>query len=158
MCRIPAGRCPGGGFAMCHGQFTMASSPSPGRPLLHQSLLAFAALLALLATAPAPDRVGRLPGGGTRLPTWQAVRPAGETLTFRGRPVDLALSPDGKTLFAKDNRGLVVVDAVGWKLAQELAFPAGGGSMHGLAVSADGQAVYATTAQEALYEIGRAHV
>jgi YVTN family beta-propeller protein len=73
-------------------------------------------------------------------------------VSFGGRPVDVALSPDRRTLYVKDNRGVVVVDAVGWRIRQELSFPAGGGSMHGIVVSRDGTRVYATTAQDQLYE------
>src|SRR6266436_5409257 len=102
---------------------------------MHRPVLGIVLLLFTLAAAQAPERVGPQPGGGTLLPTWQELHPAGETLTFRGRPVDLALAPDGRLLFAKDNRGLVVVDASAWRVTQELGFPSGGGSMHGLAVS-----------------------
>jgi len=82
----------------------------------------------------------------------QYVRPAGQSLAFGGRPVDLALSPDGRTLYAKDNRGLLVLDAVDWKLRQTLPFDDAGGSLHGIAVSADGQRVYATDAARTLFE------
>jgi YVTN family beta-propeller protein len=99
-----------------------------------------------------PMRVGPMADGTTLVPTGQTIRPAGEAVQVGGRPVDLALSPDGKTLYAKDDRGLVVVDTVAWKLRQELKFQAGGGSMHGLAVSRDGSRVYATTAQNLLAE------
>src|SRR5262249_52422607 len=115
--------------------------------------IAFAAAWAALSTSADEGRVG--PGGdGVRVPTGQLVRPAGESLAFAGRPVDLALSPDGKWLFVKDNRGLVVIDAAAWKLVQKLPFGKwkGGGSMHGLAVRGDGKRVYATTAQRLLWE------
>ncbi len=107
--------------------------------------------LALLAQL--TDRVGPT-DGGQLVPTGQLVRPAGESLTFPGRPVDLALAPDGKSLYIKDNRGIVVVDTATWKIKQQLAFPKnkGGGSMHGLAVSHDGKRLYATTAQDLLWE------
>src|SRR5438309_11216008 len=39
------------------------------------------------------------------------------------------LPPDRRTLYVKDNRGLVVVDAEAWKIRQQLGFPSGGGSM-----------------------------
>lgn len=123
---------------------------------MYRPAIGILGLLFALAAAQGPLRVGPLPGGGWLLPTWQQIHPAGETLTFRGRPVDLILSPDGNSLFAKDNRGLVVVDTASWKLAQELRFPSGGGgSMHGLAVSKDGRRVYATTAEDSLWEARR---
>jgi len=86
------------------------------------------------------------------MPTHQVIRPAGESVNFGGRPVDLAFSPDGKTLYVKDNRGLVVIETKAWKIRQELLFEGGGGSMHGITVSRDGSRVYATTAQYILYE------
>src|SRR5262249_30270796 len=78
------------------------------------------------AVALAQERVGPVKGGAL-VATGQLVRPAGESLAFPGRPVDLALSPDGSVLYAKDNRGLVVIDAKAWKLTQELPFPEGKG-------------------------------
>ncbi|HLV79134.1 MAG TPA: bifunctional YncE family protein/alkaline phosphatase family protein, partial [Chthonomonadaceae bacterium] len=97
-------------------------------------------------------QVGPLAGGGRLLATGQAVHPAGEIVTFAGRPVDLALSPDGKSLYVKSDRGLVVISTRAWKIRQELPFPAGGGSMHGIVVSRDSARVYATTAQDRLCE------
>jgi YVTN family beta-propeller protein len=99
-------------------------------------------------------QVGPSADGEHLVPTGQLVRPAGATIAFRGRPVDLTLSPDGRRLYVKDNRGLVVLDAQTWRLLQELPFPneKTGGSMHGLAVRRDGKRVYVTTAQQTLYE------
>ena len=101
-----------------------------------------------------PDQVGPAGDDGFLVATGQLIHPAGESVGFKGRPVDLALSPDGRRLYVKDNRGLVVIDTASWKLQQELAFPrrTGGGSMHGIAVSRDGKRVYATTAEAALHE------
>lgn len=97
-------------------------------------------------------KVGAAVDGGHVVATGQLVRPSGSIVTVRGRPVDLVVSPDGRYAYVKDNRGIVVIDAGVWQLHQELAFPAGGGSMHGIAVSADGKRVYATTAQDLLCE------
>jgi YVTN family beta-propeller protein len=107
--------------------------------------------LAVAADPPEP-KVGPA-ADGTVVSTGQLVRPAGEVVQFNGRPVDLAVSPDGKTVFAKDDRGLVVIDAETWKVTQELAFPkaGGGSSMHGLAVAKDGKRVFATTANDKLH-------
>ncbi|MEO6035730.1 MAG: bifunctional YncE family protein/alkaline phosphatase family protein, partial [Verrucomicrobiota bacterium] len=84
--------------------------------------------------------------------TYQALHPAGQSVEFNGRPVDLALSPDRRVLYVKDNRGIVVIEVVGWKIRQELKFAAGGGSTHGIVVSPDGSRVWATTAQNLLCE------
>jgi YVTN family beta-propeller protein len=99
--------------------------------------------------------VGSLDAGGRIvIPTDQYIRAAGESVAFCGRPVDIALSPNGEWLYAKDDRGLVVVDAKSWRIWQELPFPheKTGGSMHGLVVPKDGKVVYATSAQRTLYE------
>ncbi len=85
-------------------------------------------------------------------PTKQLLRPAGDSLAYAARPVDIALAPNGKWLYAKDHRGLAVVDTSQWQLRQHLAFPDGGASMHGLLVSPDGTRLWATTAQAELYE------
>lgn len=87
-----------------------------------------------------------------RLPTGQTIHPSGELATFNGRPVDLVVSPDGRSVFIKDNRGIVVLDAAGWTLRQELGFPRGGGSMHGIALSPDGSRLYATNSDNLLCE------
>ncbi len=92
--------------------------------------------------------------GGTLLPTGHVARPLGEVLAFNGRPVDLALSPDGKLLFVKDNGGLRVVDIVTWKELQRVASP-GGTSIGGIAVSAEGDEVYLTNAGNSLHEYTR---
>ncbi len=76
--------------------------------------------------------------------TGQTVRPAGEVVAFAGRPVDLVCSPDGKTVFAKNSKGIVLVDAESWRVRQELAGPQGS-SMHGIALARDGNGVYITT-------------
>ena len=119
---------------------------------LLSALLVTSATALLLVAGPPEPKVGPT-ADGTVVTTGQLVRPAGEVVQFNGRPVDLALSPDGDTVFAKDNRGLVVIDAKTWKVTQELAFPkgTGGASMHGIAVSKDGRRVFATTANDKLH-------
>jgi autotransporter-associated beta strand protein/YVTN family beta-propeller protein len=102
---------------------------------------------------PQPDiLVGQLPNGEQSLPTKQLLRPAGQRLQFGGRPVDLALSPDGKTLYIKNMSNLLVVDAAAWTLLQTLNYPASGASMHGIAVSRDGTHVYVTGSGGELYD------
>jgi YVTN family beta-propeller protein len=112
-----------------------------------------AALLTGVPPAGWADVVGPAPGGVHLLPTGQRIRPVGRSLAFHGRPVDLALAADGRTLFAKSDTGLLVVDRRNWKLRQEYPFPQGGGSMHGLAVTRRRPwRVYATTAQNLVWE------
>ncbi len=105
----------------------------------------------LSCDAPAVQ-VGPGAAGQHIVATRQVLRPAGQSVEFGGRPVDVVLSADGKTLYVKDNRGLVVIDTRTWKIRQELKFKSGGGSMHGIAVNRDGSRVYATTAQNILWE------
>jgi YVTN family beta-propeller protein len=97
-------------------------------------------------------QVGPAEEGAFVVANGQLIHPAGESLAFSGRPIDLALSPDGATLFAKDNRGLLVLDAKTWKLLQTLPFGDSGGSLHGIAVSKDGKKIYATDAKRTLFE------
>lgn len=96
--------------------------------------------------------VGMLPGGAQALPSRQIVRQPGQQLQFGGRPVDLALSPDGATLYIKNVNNLLVVDVATWSLKQTLPYPGSGASMHGIAVRRDGARVYVTGASNELYE------
>ncbi|MBI4662872.1 MAG: bifunctional YncE family protein/alkaline phosphatase family protein [Verrucomicrobia bacterium] len=98
------------------------------------------------------QHVGPLQQGGFLAPTHQLLRPAGQSVEFGGRPVDLALSPDGRTLFVKDNRGLVVIDVATWKVRQELRLSEGGSSTHGIAATRDGTRVFVSGAQNTLWE------
>ena len=90
--------------------------------------------------------------GGTVITTGQLVRPAGKIVEFTGRPVDIALSPDGKTLYAKDNRGLVVVDVPTWTVKQEESFGDDGPSMTGIILSRDGRKLWASDCNHAVRE------
>ena len=102
---------------------------------------------------PRQQHVGPDERGGIVVPTGQLIRPAGQTLAFGGRPVDLGLSPDQRLLFVKNTDGLMVLDAGRWQLLQNLAYPKDeAGSMHGLAVSRDGAAVYVTGSYKHLLE------
>jgi YVTN family beta-propeller protein len=96
--------------------------------------------------------VGPLPFGEQAIPSKQILRAAGRQLQFSGRPVDLARSPDGKTIFIKNLNNLLVIDAASWKLLQSLNYPGSGASMHGIAVSSDGMHVYVTGSGNELYD------
>ena len=86
--------------------------------------------------------------------TGQRVQPAGQTLTYGGRPVDMALSPDGKALYLKDDKGVCIVDTAAWTVKQRFSFPKeGGGSLYGILVSKDGKRVWATGAGNTLWEL-----
>ena len=96
--------------------------------------------------------VGTTKNGGQMIATHQILHPVGDSLEYGGRPIDLALSPNGKWLYAKDNQGIVVIDLTTWKIHQQLPFTESGGSLHGITVRADGARLYATNAASSLFE------
>jgi len=99
------------------------------------------------------NRVGSKYNGGTFVTTGQTVKPAGKTIAFGGRPVDLVLSTDGGSVYVKRVNGLVIVDADSMKIRHELPFDKEeGGSMHGIAVSSDGKRIYLTSSGSLLWE------
>jgi DNA-binding beta-propeller fold protein YncE/phospholipase C len=88
-----------------------------------------------------------------RVTTAQLIRPAGSVIELPGsRPVDMALTPDGRFVFIKDNRGVTSFESSSWKLIRSEKFPAGGGSMTGVAVTSDGKRVFATNSGSELVE------
>jgi len=97
-------------------------------------------------------QVGQLPNSEQSLPSEQVLRAPGRQLQLGGRPVDLALAPDGRTVFIKNMSSLQVADAVTWSLLRTMNYPGDGASMHGIAVSPDGSHVYVTGAKGQLYD------
>src|SRR5438876_380028 len=103
-------------------------------PMVGKAIMAAVGVFACSCAAQPAPRVGPAgSGGGMVVPTEQIIRPAGKSLAYHGRPVDLAVSPDGKTVYAKSSGSLLVIDAASWTIRQELKYPAsaGGASMHG---------------------------
>src|SRR5258706_77779 len=99
----------------------------------------------------AVESVGKA-ADGTLVPTRQLLRPAGQSVEFGGRPVDLILSPDGKNVYVKDHRSILVLDAASLEIRQHLPFgDKEGGTMHGLALGRSGK-VYATGTTNLLRE------
>jgi YVTN family beta-propeller protein len=78
---------------------------------------------AAAARAPGPLAVGRQLDGRIVVPTNQVLRPAGQRLTFPGRPVDLALTADGRTLVVKNMHSLVFIDVAAARITQTLELP-----------------------------------
>jgi YVTN family beta-propeller protein len=68
-------------------------------------------------------RVGLQPDGRIVVPTNQILQPAGQQITFPGRPVDLALAEEGRTLVVKNMRDLVFLDVASGRIKQTLALP-----------------------------------
>jgi YVTN family beta-propeller protein len=81
----------------------------------------------------------------------QLIQPAGDTLTFSGRAIDLALSPDGKSAFVKYDQGVLVVDPETWKIRQQVGIGEGS-SIHGIAVRRDGARLYVTGNNNTLWD------
>ncbi len=96
--------------------------------------------------------VGQLPYGEQCISSKEIIRAVGNQVQFFGLPVDLVLSPDGRTVYLKNHNNLWVVDADSWTPLQTLAYPASGASMHGIAVSPDGAHVYVTSSANQLYD------
>ena len=151
------------GWSGPDGQFQVQTTGSVSNPIW-QSISPMTTNRTLSAPASAatafyrvmeiqPDiQVGQLPNRQQSLPSKQILRAAGQTIEFGGRPVDLVLSPDGKTVFIKNMGNLLVLDAASWTLRQTLSYPASGASMHGIAMQPDGSHVYVTGSVNELYD------
>ncbi len=85
--------------------------------------------------------------------TGHLISPAGASIRVKGRVMSLALARGGRFLVAKTGNVLAIVDADNFKVIKQYPFPEeqDGGSMHGLAVSADGGTVYFTGRDRNLY-------
>jgi YVTN family beta-propeller protein len=69
--------------------------------------------------------IGWQPDGSVITPTNQTLRPVGTEITFGGRPMDVALSPDGKTLAVLNFRSLTLIDLEKKEVKQNI--PVAGG-------------------------------
>ncbi|MGI8584308.1 MAG: beta-propeller fold lactonase family protein, partial [Chitinophagaceae bacterium] len=76
--------------------------------------------------------------------TSQIIDPAGTTITFPGRPVDIALNPEETILAVKNLKDLIFFDALNNTIKQTLNLPEGGNTFTGIGWSADGQKVWTT--------------
>jgi len=110
-----------------------------------------ATLLATMAVAQEVGQVGPGTNGTYLVSTTQLIQPAGDTLTFGGRAIDLALSADGRSLFAKYDRGVLVIDPETWRIREQVVVGEGS-SIHGIAVRRDGTRVYVTGSYNALWD------
>src|SRR5690606_2296191 len=90
--------------------------------------------------------VGLQPDGSILVPSNQLLQPAGFQVYLPGRPVDLALSNDEKTLLVKNMHSLDLVNITDRTILQSLRFPHGGASPIGLCVAEDGQTIYVSDA------------
>ena len=90
-------------------------------------------------------QVGRKTERGTMVATGQFLTPAGRITTFNSRPVDVAVSPDGRYAYLKDNSGIDVVDCQSMKTLPPVKID-GGDSFCGIALSDDAKTLCYTTA------------
>lgn len=99
-------------------------------------------------------KVGVQPDGRIVVPTNQILQPAGKQVTFPGRPVDLLLIDDGKTLVAKNMRDLIFIDTATGTIKQTLALPAAGkglsGAFSAVGLIASRDEIFVTDSQNAV--------
>jgi YVTN family beta-propeller protein len=76
--------------------------------------------------------VGSQDDGTYIVATSQRIDPAGTNITFPGRPVDLALSPDESVLAVKNINNIVFINTKDQEIIQTLALPKGGNTFTGI--------------------------
>jgi YVTN family beta-propeller protein len=76
------------------------------------------------------------------------LRPAGFQVYLPGRPVDLALTPDGKFLIVKNKSDLDLIRLSDRTVMQSLPFGQSGASFTGICLSPDGRRIYTTDAKD----------
>ena len=113
-------------------------------------LLSIPALLLLsCASDPGLTLPGRLEDGRVRLPNGWLLSPAGAQVDVGELPLNMAASPDGRTLVTTDNgtgaQGLTVIDLAAMQRAQTVPMPR---AWLGLRFAADGRRVYASGGNE----------
>jgi YVTN family beta-propeller protein len=105
-------------------------------------------------------KVGPQPDGSILVPSNQLLRPAGFQVNLPGRPVDLALTPDGKFLLVKNKDDIDLIRLKDRKVMQSLPYGKTGASFTGICLSPDGHRIYVTDAQDkvCIAEIDRDNV
>lgn len=89
--------------------------------------------------------VGKQEDGSYIVPTSQIIDPAGVTITFPGRPIDLALNPEETILAVKNMYNIVFFDAASQTIRQTLNIPDdGGNTFTGIAWSDNGKKIWTT--------------
>jgi YVTN family beta-propeller protein len=112
--------------------------------------IAAALVLLALAAVRADDldrlQVGPQPDGRIVVPTNQILQPAGRQVIFPGRPVDLLVVEDGRTLAVKNTAALTFIDVATGAVRQTLTLPSRGEDRTGFSVvglAARGDRVFA---------------
>ncbi|MAE66084.1 MAG: hypothetical protein CMJ18_17575 [Phycisphaeraceae bacterium] len=86
--------------------------------------------------------IGFRDDGSVVVPTEQTLRPAGRSITFPGRPVDLALSRDGRWLVATTTNEIVLIHTEKG-LRHRVRLPKDrGNSLHGILFAPDSRTVF----------------
>jgi YVTN family beta-propeller protein len=90
--------------------------------------------------------VGRQSDGSVVVTTNQVLMPAGRQVEFRGRPLSVALTPDGRTAAFLNGtyQAIIVVDVDSWTVKQEFTAAGGSASFTGILYSHDGRKLYAS--------------
>ncbi|MCK5704402.1 MAG: beta-propeller fold lactonase family protein, partial [Cyclobacteriaceae bacterium] len=94
--------------------------------------------------------LGLQPDGSILVPTNQYIKPAGFQVYFNGRPVDLALSPNGKWLAVLNKNSLELIRIKDRTIIQRLPIRKGG-SYNGVSFSADGKKIYVSQARDHIF-------
>ncbi len=103
--------------------------------------------------------VGPQPDGSILVPTNQLLRPAGFQVQIPGRPVDMALSPNGKWLAILNMNTLDLIKVLDRTLIQRLSIRKGG-SFNGVTFSHDGKRIFVSQARDNIFvaEFGKDNV
>ena len=129
--------------------FNIAALKIPARPgvILLLTFFIVTCTTSHKETTVPPPTVGPQPDGSILVPTNQFLRPAGFQISFPGRPVDLALSPDGRWLAVLNIKSLDLIRLYDRTLIQRLKIR-GGGSFHGIAFSGDSRRIFVSQARD----------
>lgn len=104
-----------------------------------------AAIIGATGAFAVAQMVGSRSRVGVVTPTIQSIRPLGSVVKTNHRPIDFAVSHDGKTAYVLDEHGVTEIDLSSGKVRAELASPTGT-SMHGILLSSDGKSLFVSGA------------
>ena len=101
--------------------------------------------------------VGPQPDSTYFVATSQIIKPVGTTVTFPGRPVDLAYNTEGTIIAVKNMNSIIFFDAIDKKIMQNLKLPDGGNSFYGIAWSGQGndELVWVTDSRGFIHSAGK---
>jgi hypothetical protein len=101
--------------------------------------------------------VGKVSAGRVNIPTNQVLTPAGRLVTFPGRPTNLVMLDDQRTVVVKNMSSLIVLDAETATVRQTLPLPSGGHAVAGLAVANGGAIIYTSGTDGRIFVACRDH-